>query len=233
MEQNKEIKYLIEKNISLLKKGISTNFLDPTEASLLESALKKIKLKYNIFKTYEECSKVIFYTDTYPNIVLLKISSNNIEHKHVLGTMFSLGINTDTFGDIVINEFAYIIVLNHIKDLVKANLSFINNKYVEVEEVSIDEVSNYKLKFEEINITVPSLRIDVVLAKLLLKSRNQIIDLISDKQIILNYNELKNKTYTLKEKDTFSVRKHGKFIFNNIVRTTKKDTFVLSIKKYI
>ncbi|MFI3308012.1 MAG: YlmH/Sll1252 family protein [Mycoplasmatota bacterium] len=225
-------KYFIEKNVSLIKRGHHTNFLDPVEFRTLSNALKKENIKFNVFSSFEDCNSKIIYTTQFPNITLLKLNKK-IEHKHILGNLFNLGINKDTFGDIVVNNFTYVLVHNNVLDIVKSSLSYIQDSFVEITEVDILEIENHKINFEYISLNVSSIRIDNVLAKLINTSRSKIDILINDKNVILNYKELTNKTYFLKENDVFSVRKYGKFVYNKIIKTTKKDTYIIELKKYI
>jgi RNA-binding protein YlmH len=109
----------------------------------------------------------------------------------------------------------------------------IGNKYVELEEWSLEVISNYKKNFENKEIIVSSLRIDNVIARILNTSRNIIKEKIKNKEIILNYDTLKNNSYILKNGDIFSIRKQGKYKFLNILKTTKKDNYIIEYQKYL
>ena len=91
--------YNIEKIIdSLYNKGY-TNFL--TGKDLIQVKSKLSKNEYKIYEPFEECSKVILYKKTIPDIKIYKIVSKvELRHQDILGTIFSLGLKEDTFGDI-------------------------------------------------------------------------------------------------------------------------------------
>jgi len=57
--------------------------------------------------------------------------------------------------------------------------------------------------------------------------------MIKKKEIILNYDFLKNNSYKLKENDTFSIKKIGKFKFNKVLKTTKSNHLIIEILKYL
>ena len=57
--------------------------------------------------------------------------------------------------------------------------------------------------------------------------------MIKKKEIILNYDFLKNRSYKLKENDTFSIKGIGKFKYIGILRQTKSNHFVIKILKYL
>ena len=113
------------------------------------------------------------------------------------------------------------------------NLFMIGNKYVNIEEVNIDVLSNYKKKYEIKNIIVPSLRIDAVISKIINTSRSNCVDLIKNKCVILNYSLLKEGSIYLKENDVFSIRRYGKYKFSKVIKSTKKDNRIIEYYKYI
>ena len=57
--------------------------------------------------------------------------------------------------------------------------------------------------------------------------------MIKKKEIILNYDFLKNDSYKLKDNDTFSIKKIGKFKFNKVLKTTKSNHIIIEVLKYI
>jgi RNA-binding protein YlmH len=50
---------------------------------------------------------------------------------------------------------------------------------------------------------------------------------------MLNYDYLKDPSYKLKEDDTFSIKKIGKFKYMGIINKTKSNHLVIKIYKYI
>ncbi len=225
--------YNIKKNIDKIKRGDYTYFLDQKEANQVKSKLKKNE--YKIFETYPECNKIILYTSNIPNIKTYEIKSKiKLRHQDILGSLFSLNITNEMFGDIIVNEDKYyIFILDVIDKYIKSNLLFIKNAEIELIEKDINEVNNYKQKYEEHNIIVSSLRIDTIIAHIINTNRNNVIDKIKNKEIILNYEILNKNSYILKENDIFSIRKFGKYKFIGVEKTTKKDNLIIKYLKYI
>lgn len=225
--------YNIKKNIDKIKRGDYTYFLDQKEANQVKSKLKKNE--YKIFETYPECNKIILYTSNIPNIKTYEIKSKiKLRHQDILGSLFSLNITNEMFGDIIVNEDKYyIFILDVIDKYIKSNLLFIKNAEIELIEKGINEVNNYKQKYEEHNIIVSSLRIDTIIAHIINTNRNNVIDKIKNKEIILNYEILNKNSYILKENDIFSIRKFGKYKFIGVEKTTKKDNLIIKYLKYI
>lgn len=224
-------KYNLEHIIEDLKVNNYTKFINPLEFKQIKN---KINInKYNVYKPFEDCSKVIIYK-TLPDITLLRLTSvEEIRHQEIMKCMFELGIKEDMYGDIVIKDNnAYIYMLPSIKDYILYNFKDYNRKIQDIEEIDIESLNDYEINYEEKEIIVSSLRIDNVISNLLSFSRKEITDKFKDKEVILNYEVITKYTTNLKEGDIFSVRRFGKFKFESIKKETKKGGLVIVIKKY-
>ena len=224
--------YNIEKIIDALYNKGYTNFLTQKELMLVKNKINKNE--YNIFSSYEECSKVILYKSSIPDIKLYKIvSQTELRHQDIMGTIFSLGIKEDTFGDITRyqNDF-YIFLLPHLANYFKYNLTEIRNNKIELVEVDIELKEKFKQEYIIKEYIVSSLRIDNVISTIINTSRNTILEKFQNKEIILNYDENTKPTRALKENDIFSIRKHGKYKFSKVLKTTKKGGYIIEILVY-
>ena len=216
--------YNIEKIIdSLYNKGY-TNFLNPKDLSLVKGKLTKNE--YKTYELYKGSNKVILYKKNKPDIHLYKISSKvELRHQDILGTIFSLGIKEDTFGDIIKYEDSfYIFLLPHLEEYFKYNISEIHNNKVELIPIDISISDHFKQEY-----IVTSLRIDNVVSTITNESRNQVLDKFKNKEIVLNNDENIKPTRGLKDQDIFSIRRFGKFKFNKIIKNTKKGGFIVEI----
>lgn len=225
--------YLIKKYVDKIKRGESSGFLDPLELKLVTSKLKKNE--YNIYSVYEEADKKILYKNEIPSVKLYKINSyEKLIHQEIMGSLYSLSIDKSMIGDIIVDEEEYYFyIIDKMSSYIENSLYMIGNKYVTIEEVSLEYLENYKKKYETKNIIVPSLRIDAVISKIINTSRSNSVDLIKNKCVILNYSILKNDSTILKENDIFSIRKYGKYKFSKVVKNTKKDNIIIEYFKYI
>ena len=225
--------YIIEKNINKIYRGESTNFLDPTT---LKNVISKLKgIKYNIYYPYKDSDKAIIYTSILPEITLLEILSyDKLTHRSIMGSLFGLNIDSELFGDIIItNNHYYIMIINSIYPLISNNLNMIGNYPIKLKEVSLDILDNYERKYSEIELIVSSLRIDNVISSLIGTSREQIKKKFMDDEIILNYEICHKLNYELKENDTFSIRRLGKYKYSGILKETKKGNYLIKCLKYI
>lgn len=225
--------YNTKKNIDKIKRGEHTFFLDPKELNLVKGKLKKDE--YNIYYPYPDSNKLILYKDKLPKVILYEIKTKiPLRHQDILGSIFSLNITNEMFGDIIIdNNKYYIFVLEIIANYIKSNLLFIRNSSVELEEIDINTLKDYHQKYEEYSIIVSSLRIDTIISRITNTNRSSVIDKIKDKEILVNYEILTKNSYTLKENDIFSIRKFGKYKFIGIEKTTKKDNYIIKYLKYV
>ena len=111
----------IDKYIKYEKSGISTytNFLDPRKLSLIESILKNQKIKYNVYKPNEFLEKSIIFFGDYEDFITIFQIDGSFKHKDILGTLFSLGLDFDTIGDIIIeDDYAYITNLTRLNEVI-------------------------------------------------------------------------------------------------------------------
>lgn len=224
--------YKIEKNLNRLYRKEATFFLDPKEQ--LELAKKLKKEPYQIYKPYPDSEKNIFYIKEEPKVILYEIKSKiPLKHREILGTLFSLNITSELFGDIVItNNHYYIYVLESIAPYIKNNLLLIKNSHIELIEIPLETLKEYHKEYEAIEIIASSTRIDTVISRLIQTSRPNIIEKIKNKEIILNYDILKNNSYQLKENDIFSIRRYGKYQYIGIKKETKSKNYIIECKKY-
>ena len=224
--------YIVNKNVEKIKNYRYTFFLDYKLQELVKRKLGKVK--YNIYIPYKDSEKVILYSDTIPNVLLYEIKSkNNIRHQDIMGTLFNLGIDPSMYGDIlIIDNHYYIYILDIIENYLLSNLLMINNSYVELNKIDINYLKNYERSYEEINFIVSSERLDNIVSKLIHCNRDIINNKIKDKEILVNYNIVKN-SYNLKVGDILSIRKYGKYKYKGIIKTTKKNNYIVRIDKYI
>ncbi len=225
--------YIIEKNINKIYRGEPTNFLDP---NTLKNVINKLKgINYNIYYPYKDSDKAIIYTDKLPEIYLLEIFSyDKLTHREIMGSLFGLNIDSELFGDIIItNNHYYIMIINSIYPLINNNLNMIGKHPIKLKEVPLSILDNYERKYEEIELIVSSIRIDNVISSLIGTSREQTKKKFLEDEIILNYEICHKINYELKENDTFSIRRFGKYKFSGIIKETKKGNFLIKCLKYI
>ena len=224
--------YTVEKIVEKVLYSNSTNFVEIKYLNRVKKELKNVK--YNIYEPFVGATKVILYNKM-PNIKIYEIiSSNDLRHQDILGTLYSLNISDEMFGDVVIwNNRYFIIILSSIDNYIKSNLISIRNSKVELIEKDPYYLKDYKQEYEECIIIVPSIRVDVIVSKIINSSRSNALEKIKNGDIYLNYELLTKPTYMLKENDIFSIRKYGKYKFLGEINRTKKGSLVIKYLKYV
>lgn len=225
--------YKINNAVEKIKMGKNTQFLDGRELKIVTGKLKKNE--YNVYYPYKDSEKVMLYTGKIPKIKLFKIYTvENIRHQDILGSLFSLNIDSSYFGDIVLyNDYYYVFVSEDLALYIKDNLKMVGNKKVSLEEVDLSVLDNYERKYEEKEMIISSLRVDNIISGIINTSRKVALDKIKNKEVIVNYDVMNKNSYILKENDIFSIRRYGKYKFVGIVKSTKKNNFIVRYLKYI
>ena len=224
--------YTVEKIVEKVLYSNSTNFVEIRYLNRVKKELKNVK--YNIYEPFVGATKIILYNKM-PNIKIYEIiSSNDLRHQDILGTLYSLNISDEMFGDVVIwNNRYFIIILSSIDNYIKSNLTSIKNSKVDLIERDPYYLKDYKQEYEECIIIVPSIRVDVIVSKIINSSRSNALEKIKNGDIYLNYELLTKPTYMLKENDIFSIRKYGKYKFLGEINRTKKGSLVVKYLKYV
>lgn len=224
--------YIIEKNINKILKGEPTNFLDP---NIYKQVISKLKgYNYNTYYPYKDSDKVIIYTKETPNIKLLEIISyDKLTHREILGSLFGLNIDSELFGDIIItNNHYYIMIMDSIYNLIIKEYNMVGNHHIKLKEVPLSILNNYTREYQEIKFIVSSLRIDNVISRIIGTSRETIKKKFYDDEIILNYEPCHKLDYNLNENDIFSIRKYGKYKFGGVIKNSKKGNYIIKCYKY-
>ena len=222
------IKFLDETELSLIIDNLDNNF-----NYLINGGYSKAERVRMLISSVDELKSDEF------DIKVLKIEYPNkfvkINHRNVLGTIMSLGINRNTIGDIIItnDEYPkiYFFVVSEMVEYLKNNLISINNYPVKLKEVNFDELDSINFKEAIIKeLIISSFRLDVIIAGVLNISRNEVNRYFEEKKIFVNHKICENRHYECKSTDLISVRKFGRITVEEEIKKTKKNNFVIKVK---
>lgn len=158
---------------------------------------------------------------------------DSINHRDILGSLMRLGITRDTVGDILIDEgFAVLFVTNSVLPIVLSELTKVGRCGVKVFEgmpESLPPLHHYL----DIQKVVSSLRLDCLVAAMAGVSRDKSCQTIKSQFVSINGSQECNPSIKINEGDVVSIRGFGKFLFGNVIKTTKKDRLQILYKKYV
>jgi len=220
-------------------KEVLLNFLDENEAMILEEICTKEKIPYYKYGGIEDSSRNRYILSNYDvdndnfKIIVYKINYNkryySIEHKHVLGTLMSLGIKREVIGDIIIddNKDIYFSCTKEISKFINTELEFINKAKIELEEI------NYPIKniirYEEKEILVSSYRLDCVISGVYNISRNKSLEIIKDGLVYINHINNMNVSHIVNIGDEINVRHYGKFTIDRFLSITRSNRYKIVV----
>lgn len=182
------------------------------------------------FKSYGASENIKF------PIKLLKLETNSkfyeLEHRHFLAGILSIGIKREKIGDLIVEAGnCYTIIHESLYEFLENNLLVIGKSKINIIEIKGKEVP--KAKFKEEEYLINSYRLDLIVATLINGSRNEALSLINSSQVMINYRVEGNKSLVIKEGDTISIRKTGKYIYDKTTGETKKGKQKTKFRKYI
>ncbi|MBM0045744.1 RNA-binding protein [Anaerococcus sp. mt242] len=242
---DKSKKSSIKKAISILERSYYKNieeysfFLDPFEQEVIESIANKNKIDIKFVGGNDLAERKIFIANFFYEpidesnyINVLKFNHDGLSHPDVLGSLMSFNLERESIGDIVIDENACeFAILKDEANFVKYNLTKIKNQSINVEvknnnelEIKLDDYINY-------NGFVSSLRLDNIISEFTNTSRSKAKDLIKAKLVKVNYEIIDDPSKLIKENSMISVRREGRFIFDEITGSSKKGNSHITYRK--
>lgn len=167
------------------------------------------------------------YDEPYPitGLEILPITpkfADKLTHRDFLGAIMNLGIERSTVGDIFIQENGAILFCQeNIAQYIIDNLNQVKHTNIKC-LIPEGEVTLKGAEPRTVSITVSSVRIDGVIAKIYNISRNNSQELFRTGKIFVNGILVENTSYQLKESDAVTVRGYGKFLYYGQTGTSKK-----------
>lgn len=154
--------------------------------------------------------------------------ADTLSHRDFLGSLMGLGIRREVLGDIIISEnCGYLFCLETIADYIIENLTQVRHTTVEcsvTKEIPQDALPQP----ENREIIVSSERLDVIVSAIYKMSRSQVLPIFHTEKVFVNGAVKTSPSATLNMGDKVSVRGFGRFIYNGVLRHTKKDRLVIS-----
>lgn len=197
------------------------------------------------FGGYKEAERQMMGIAPYPlevwewPMVCLKIEvkigiGKTLTHRDYLGALLGLGIVREAIGDIMLTaQGAYVILSTQIADYVSLHLTSIGRyQNLTITAISFEEIVPELPNIKTVQLTVASLRLDVILAGGFSISRATAAKLIAADKAKCNGVTV-SASYLVKEGDSVTLRGYGKLKVGPTLGMSKKEKLRITIDKYI
>lgn len=155
--------------------------------------------------------------------------ADTLSHRDFLGSLMGLGIRREVLGDIIISENkGYLFCLETIADYIIENLTQVRHTTVKC-ELTDNIPTDILPQPENLEIIVSSERLDVIVSAIYKMSRSQVLPIFHTEKVFVNGVVKTSPSAILNVGDKVSVRGFGRFIYNGVLRHTKKDRLVINI----
>ncbi len=219
-----------------------TDFLDPREQQIVKSLLgTNDEVRFEIWQGYKgiERSRAFLYPIYYVpqeedfEIVCLEADYPSkfvtIHHSDVLGSLMSLGLKRKKFGDILMDDSKFQLILaSEIADYVRLNFNSVGKTSVSTNVISPEKLVGKDEEWATTTSTVSSLRLDVVLSEIFRLSRTKVVPYITNKKVKLNWKIVDQPSSSLEEGDHLSVRGMGRAKLISVDGKSKKGKWKIS-----
>lgn len=170
----------------------------------------------------------------YPIRVLKSRQPLQVRHQDVLGSVLALGLERSKIGDInILEDGIQMFVYDTVSEFLVNELSRIGSCNVSMYECPLDEAVIVEPKFKELNVIVPSMRLDAVIGNVFKLSRNEASMFVKGGRVKVNHFLQQKPAAKVKSGDILSVRTKGRAIVDSALGTTKKGNIKLRVKKFI
>ena len=230
-----------------------TDFLDLAQIELVQKFINKIRIEnYISFGGFEQAERKIFviYPEKFNSSIVKKNLSNIIQivrielpddlkgkytHRDYLGAIIKLGVKREKVGDILVSDDgADILVKDESTETLKQELGTLTRfENAKIDIVGLQELKEQEIKVEELNIIVPSLRLDNFVSDLARTSRSKAVQIIDSERVFINGQNETKASKQVKLGDVITIRGKGRFIVKEFGGNTRSGRTVVKVEKYV
>ncbi len=160
--------------------------------------------------------------------------SKTLTHRDYLGSVLGLGIERSVIGDILVrDDGADMIILPEIADFLMSEYKQVGHSEIKTKIVGINDLVVPEAHVQEIKDTIPSARLDNVIATAFKLSRTKAAEAIRQGIVSVNHAEATKPDMKMEEGDTLVLRGKGKAVLAEIGGESKKGRIWIRIDKYV
>lgn len=155
--------------------------------------------------------------------------ADDLTHRDFLGSLMGLGIRREVLGDIIISEnCGCLFCLDTIADYILENLTQVRRTTVEC-RITEEIPQNALPQPKNMEFIVSSERLDVIVSAVYNLSRSKALPYFEHERVFVNGKAEAKPSAVADVGDKISVRGFGRFIYNGVLRRTKKDRLVINV----
>lgn len=226
-----------------------SGFLSPEERGIAEGLLQKLPpVKTLFFGGFEGAQRQIcaflpswmtqedwLCEDVCP-ICAIEVavpSMSDLSHRDYLGSLMSLGISREKFGDILrLEHGCHLLLLREVFPVVCSQWEKVGRYPVKQNPLALSDLTFETPKVHRLRDTVASLRLDGVVAAGFSVSRGRAAELISAGRVLRNHQLCDKTDQTVEPGDVFSCRGMGKFVLAQAEGKSKKGRIIIELDRY-
>ncbi|MHB1127862.1 MAG: YlmH family RNA-binding protein [Bacillota bacterium] len=222
------------------------DFLDPYNcrlASGILSGIAGIRHRFDGGYPAAERQRIVFSPEYEPieevdsQVGVLRIVGNfhfhSPSHRDFLGALMNLGIRREKIGDLLVTPEGCDVVLDRtMAGFVGLNLGKVHLVNVTVKEISADEIHSALEIPAELNLTVASLRLDILTSSAFGVPRPKMSGEIKGEKVKVNWRVITDPDHRLNEGDLISCRGRGRLKLEQVRGFTKKGRQAITVKKF-
>ncbi len=217
-----------------IERGKSSGFLNLQEQKILKQLLDKNHISYQVYSYFGHQDRVI-YSKTRPKVSLLEIKTDALlTHQMLLGSFFSLQLDSKILGDFIQYENRYYMYVDaKYKDYLLENFRQVGRYSVTLKVAHLHDLDDYQPALASHILLVSSYRLDHIVSQITGFSRSKVKELFHEEWIRYMDETVLTGSMNVKEGDIFSIRKFGKYQVGECQGKTKKNRIILEIRKYL
>ena len=154
-------------------------------------------------------------------------------HRDFLGSILGTGIVRDKVGDIIVlgERGAQAIVVPEMVEFLTTSLTQVRSVAVKTQQIELSELKIRPPKKKEMTTVEASMRLDAIASAGFGMSRSKMATAISNKDVRVNWKEVTQSSYNVKEGDLIAMRGKGRLEIGE-VSITKKERYRINLVRY-
>ena len=154
-------------------------------------------------------------------------------HRDFLGSILGTGIVREKVGDIIVlgERGAQVIVVPEMVDFLTSALTQVRSVAVKTQQIEFSELKIRPPKKKEMTTVEASMRLDAIASAGFGMSRSKMASAITGKDVRVNWKEVTQSSYNVKEGDLIAVRGKGRLEIGE-VSVTKKQRYRVNLVRY-